>query len=121
MSDVDNKVIDLTPLIRMRSSHKCKHEHVTVSDYAASLTCDECDVEIDPWEYLRRLANSEKYFADRRRRIDQDIEERLQIGNSKLKSLNERISELVDQLNALGNVVVGGVPLHTHVRRARKR
>lgn len=47
-NDAPTDVIDIKPHIVRRRRSACEHEYVAVDETSASLTCCDCDAEIDP-------------------------------------------------------------------------
>lgn len=116
-------VLDLQPLIQRKRAKDCLHQVVSVDDNIMSLTCDGCGSEIDPWWYLRKLANEparwQEYTAKQQeivRKLDAEIaRQRVVIGKYAAE-----ITDLVDTKNRLANEQFEGRPLGNYVRRRRR-
>ena len=93
MSDV----INLMPRLRLKARSECKHGlGCTVDPRAASLTCDDCGIEIDPWVYIRWIAEDTLNLETHRDAVIASIEASIKDGNEKVAKLNAEISRLDD-------------------------
>lgn len=126
--DAHSDLIDLAPFIKRKKIAECDHPTASVDDDVASLTCDTCGHEIDPWWWMRKLAREpelfEKQFQDQERRIreqNQVIIDLTTRANETITRLNEEISHLYDVKNRLGNEEVSGQHLGTAARQMRRR
>jgi hypothetical protein len=126
----DAEILDLAPALRRKKAAQCKHRNALVSFEEASLVCDECGADLDPWSYLRMLANEreashrqwEREQAERaeaRKKFDAWVVE----ANAKIARWNDEIQALVDTKNKLWNERApdGRTPIGMLVRRRRKR
>jgi len=86
MSDI----LDLEVWIKRKRISDCTHAAADVDEAAASLTCQFCGVELDPWWFLRKMARdlSVAKFT-------------LHQANKEAKRLAEEIDELTRQRNNL--------------------
>lgn len=100
MSDV----LDLMPRLRKSQQDKCGHQRVTVHPTAAQLTCDDCELEIDPWWYIRAVADSFIDIDKRRDATEASITALLEEGNAKIDKLNETIMRLNGEVTRLTGV-----------------
>lgn len=124
MSDV----IDMLPALRRKKRAACKHVSASVDMAAASLTCDACDVELDPWWYLRQLAREpERYQAwwDQQKAAHQKwiaeasaAEER---AKARCEALQEECNRLVELKNRLQSEQVDGKPLGSYAMPRRRK
>lgn len=128
MSDV----IDIRPRLRARRAKTCKHACVTVDFEIASLTCDDCEAEIDPWWWIRKVAKDD---IDLRESADRavaakyaEMEEAVRKHNAWVATANETIDRknaeiraLYDTKNRLANEVINGVRVGSVTRRTRSR
>ena len=126
MSDI----IDLGPRLLARKQADCTHTRALVCDTTASLTCDECGAEIDPWWYLRKLANDESILRTNVERYSQ-LEDQAKVKyeaavkrmNEHLERLTNEVNHLINERNRLWNLAVpgDGRPLGSVSRRTRRR
>jgi hypothetical protein len=94
MSDI----IDIGPRLRAKRNKGCTHERASVDMKAASLTCNECDAEIDPWWWIRREAEkATSVIEEAERAAAAKIEE----CNSRIARANETIRRLGAEVDAL--------------------
>lgn len=121
-------VLDLTSRLRRKKQDGCTHSHVEVDDTAASLTCVDCDAEIDPWWFIREQARHAERCAERLAAAEREIAAKYDEGNAKIAKqneiivrLNEEIRRLTEAKNALWNTNVDGQQLGWIVRRSGKR
>lgn len=124
MSDV----IDMLPALRRKKRAECKHVSASVDMTAASLTCDACDAELDPWWYLRQLAREpERYQAwwDQQKAAHQEwaaktraLEERTK---ARCLAMQEECNRLVDLRNRLWSEQVDGKPLGSYAMPRRRK
>ena len=98
MSDV----LDLMPRLALKAKSACKHQlGCSVDPVAASLTCDECGIELDPWTYLRWLAGDTVDLERRREALVASLEALIAEGNGKIALLNQRIVALNEECQRL--------------------
>jgi hypothetical protein len=121
-------VINIEPFIRRKKRSACHHIHVEVDDDAASLTCIDCDAELDPWWFLRRQAhNREEWQASidaRRQEMDALVEKHnawVVKANETIRECNAQIQHLYDVKNRLGNALINGERLGNLARRRPRR
>jgi len=48
-------VIEFAPFLKRKKASECRHLTYVVGMKEASLTCSDCDAELDPWWVLRSL------------------------------------------------------------------
>lgn len=129
---VSTDIIDLLPLIRRKRQLVCPHQHTEVGDEGdASLTCSDCDAKLDPWWYIRRLADWESKLKERHQEYTaacdtkmKETNEIIERQNETITRLNAEISRLTDVKNQLSNERVGDRLLGhaaARPRRPRKR
>jgi DNA repair exonuclease SbcCD ATPase subunit len=116
---VSGEIIDLQPILRKKAQADCTHQFADVDNSAASLTCRSCGVELDPWWFLRRLANDEEGEWQRVEKQRTEYFTWLQHANEQIQRLNTEIQELTATKNRLWNEHVNGKPLGAQVRRRR--
>lgn len=121
-------VLDLQPYIRRRARSACKHNHVEVDDDAASLTCVDCDADLDPWWYIRKLAHDVEvqraYYDDLHKKADAQIAQHaawIEEANARIRAYNADIQHLTDVKSKLQNEHINGERLGTVARRHRRR
>jgi len=124
MSDV----IDMLPALRRKKRAECKHVSASVDMAAASLTCDACNVELDPWWYLRQLAREpERYQSwwDAQKSAHQkwlaevsEVEERVK---ARCAALQEECNRLVELKSRLLNEQIDGKPLGAYAMPRRRK
>lgn len=49
------EVIEFSPFLKRKQASECAHTTYVVGMKEASLTCHDCDAELDPWWVLRSL------------------------------------------------------------------
>lgn len=125
---MSDDVIDLRPLIRARKASDCTHPYVSVSEIEASLTCDECDAELDPWWFIRKMANDQarwdKFTSDNQKASDDVVARHtawMAKANEDIARYNAEIQQLVSEKNRLWNEQINGRPLGAQARRARTK
>lgn len=132
MSDDDAKVVDLVPRIRIAKQRSCAHMRVSVDMTAASLTCEDCDVEVDPWWYLRVMATRrEATIKEHDARIAAlEVEYKkayawhaaqVERMNADIVEKNSRINHLNSLLTKLRNTEVNGTALRNYTRNGKRR
>jgi len=99
-----NDVIDITPRLLLRSQKACKHEHVTVDEDVAELTCNDCGRALDPWWYIRKLANNGQEWRDYYARVHEQGKELIAKHEAWVVKANETIARLNSEINHLTNV-----------------
>ncbi len=121
-------VIAIEPFIRRKRLGACEHHHVEVDDVAASLTCCDCGVALDPWTYLRWLARQDEIWTRRHDEEKKEMADMVAKHNAWIAEANQRITDynaavqhLVDVKNRLSNEVIGGERLGAMARRRRRR
>lgn len=121
-------ILDIRPALRRKKQASCGHRSVSVDDAAASLTCDECEADIDPWWYLRQLALHNEKVTEYRRQVEVDCDAKMAECNAKIAKFNETVERLnaeIRQLNEtknrLWNEQIGGRPLGMIVTHPRRR
>jgi hypothetical protein len=112
-------IIDLAPRIRRKRMPECTHESVEVDDTAASLTCADCEVELDPWWWLRRQAHDHEAEQKRQAKAQAQLDEWLRTANEKCQALHAEIVRLTEAKNRLWNTQVDGRPLGAITKRRR--
>ncbi len=124
MSDV----IDMLPALRRKKRAECKHASASVDMSAASLTCDACDAELDPWWYLRQLAREpERYQAwwDEQKAAHDAWLAKAQAFEVRTKerciALQAEYERLVELKNRLWNEQIDGRPLGTYAMPRRRK
>jgi Ser-tRNA(Ala) deacylase AlaX len=128
----DEKVVDLVPRIRFAKQRTCKHLTASVAMTEASLTCDDCDAEIDPWWYLRVMAErSDDVARDQAERmavIEADYQKAyaqyaasVERMNADILEKNSRINHLNSLLTKLRNTEVNGTALRNYTRNGKRR
>lgn len=114
-------VIPFEPALRRKKQGTCQHLMCEVDDDAASLTCAECDAELDPWWFLRRQAieaeERQAKFENEKKSVDDWF--------ATMRALAEKLALEVAELqilkNELSNERVGESTLGTIRSRRRKR
>ena len=97
-----------------------------------SLTCDDCDKELDPWVWIRGICLQweewEAHYKKARDAAEAEFNQKLAEFNQKLATLNaqlkhhaDEVNRLIDTKNRLNNEVVNGVKLRDAKRYTRKR
>ena len=117
MSDV----IDIGPRLTRKKQAACKHNNVEVDLAVASLTCTDCDGELDPWWYLRRWATASDRELAEWSRAREEHERWVKVGNAEIAKLNAEIARLHEIKRDLGNEKVGDKTLRAVAARARRR
>jgi len=107
------KILDLIPMIRRRQKAGCEHLHVEVGDPEASLTCCDCGAELDPWQYIRTLANAPERWEEERAQYDAAWD--------KLVKEHEAWLARVNVKNRLSNEQIGDARLGSLAARRRPR
>ena len=125
---MSGKVLDLAPLLRRKKASACKHRSASVDDESPSLTCDDCEAEIEPWWFIRRMAKESEVVRAEWDAVIADGEARMAEGNARISKLNEQITKLNTELvalqdlkNRLSNEQFGGRLLGHIVKRPRQR
>lgn len=95
--DAGADIIDLPLWVTQRKRGPCTHPGAAVDMTAASLSCTECKAEIDPWWYLRRMAQEgdTARFAITSARRER---ERINLEIDKLKALRRTLRAQVARL-----------------------
>jgi hypothetical protein len=121
-------ILDIRPAIRRKRAAACQHSIVTVDDSAASLTCDDCEAEIDPWWYLRGLARDTERLGEYRREIESGCDAKIAECNvaiaklnATIERLNAEVQKLVETKNRLWNEQINGRALGSIVAHPRRR
>ena len=122
------KILDLVPMIRRRQKSGCEHLHVEIGDPEASLTCCDCGAELDPWLYLRTLANDPERWEKREgdyhaRWVQIEAEHNAWLAriNETRQRLAAEIQHLTDVKNRLSNEMIGDARLGSLAARRRPR
>lgn len=125
-----SNVLDLLPRLRSKKTANCKHLRVSVDMDVASLTCDDCCSEIDPWSYIRQLCSDDEdqeTYASAQRAAHQkwaeEAHEKEKIMAAKVNELIAEVNRLNKIKNELQNEQVNGRSLYMHakVRRSRSK
>ncbi len=121
-------ITNIEPFIRRRKKRSCPHLHVEVCDDAQSLSCVDCDVELDPWWFLRNWAHNEEawdaHLAAQQRQMDAMFAKHnawVEQANVTIADYNQQIQHLCDVKNRLQNEVIGGERLGSLARRRPRR
>lgn len=125
---MSDEVLDFQAFLKRKKITACDHPTCLVDEDVASLTCQECGHEIDPWWYLRKLANNpeifERQFLEQQARIVKQNQEIIDIcttANATIARLNEDIAHLYAVKDRLGNERIEGRPLGAIAARVRRR
>lgn len=123
-----SNILDIRPAIRRKQQAACAHRAVSVDDSARSMTCDDCDAEIDPWWYLRGLARDTEKLGEYRRSIEAACDDKIAQCNASIAErnativrLNAEVQALVATKNRLWNEQIDGRPLGAIMTRPRRR
>lgn len=129
MSDTE-AILDLGPALLAKKHRECNHPYALVADNEASLTCNECGAELDPWWFLRRQANDEESWRKRYERYAKledtaraNYEALCRRLQDKIDNLTAEVNSLIKERNRLWNMAIpgDGRPLGSVTRRPRKR
>lgn len=113
-------IIEFAPRLAMRRASECAHAHVEVDEDAADLSCTDCGAALDPWWFIRGLAEYEQHERDARQKQIDDHARWVATANETIARLTREVSELTAAKNRLWNEQVNGAPLGTQVRRRRR-
>lgn len=114
-------VLDLRPVLKRKRAAECPHDYAEVSETTASLTCGDCELEIDPWWYLRKLANDDERRCAEVTAVIEQYNAWCTSANEKLKRLHDEISQLTATKNRLYNEhAPDGRIIGQHVGRRRR-
>lgn len=121
-------ILDLKPLIRARAAAACTHEYVAVDMTSAELECVDCGAPLDPWWYIRKLAESDAAFRAHMAEMQSRFDAILLDGNAKIELLNAQIQRknaevcrLTDAWNDLANRTTPDGKILGNVARKRRR
>lgn len=121
-------VIPIEAFIRRKKKGTCPHLHVEVDDDAASLSCSDCDAELDPWWFLRYQARNqelwEAHTQAQQKELDEVVEKHnrwVAQANETIRIFNAQIQHLCDVKNRLSNEMIGGERLGSLARRRPRR
>lgn len=127
------KVIRLDQWVKRRQRATCEHIEVVVDDDHPSLECVTCGAAVDPWYWIRQLAErSEQWQAswdavqkDKLAEINHQIEQHNAMvvhRNEKIARLNEQIRRLEDRKRSLEpDPGSGGWYVEKTPKRGRKK
>jgi hypothetical protein len=125
---MSDEVLDFAAFLKRKKITDCDHPTAEVDTNVASLTCGVCGHELDPWWWLRKLANEpelfERQFVEQQARIVKQNQEIIDIctaANVTIARLNAEIAELYAVKNRLANEQVDGMSLGSHAARMRRR
>ncbi len=105
-------VIEFAPFLKRKKASECRHLTYVVGMKEASLTCQDCDADLDPWWVLRSLVerSEELEAADAARHARamsafQEWEERckqaMSLHEAWVSGANVRIEKLTSEINRL--------------------
>jgi hypothetical protein len=121
-------ILSLEPLLRRKRQADCSHPEVEVGDPEQLLTCTSCGVAIDPWGYIRALADEDSkwrtYVTENYAAFEQAVAKHnawVAQANERIVRLHAEIQQLTDLKNRLYNERVNGLPLGAQIRRRRPR
>jgi hypothetical protein len=132
MTDQCDSILDFHAALRRKRTTQCEHQEAEVDVTIASLTCKECGLELDPWWYLRRMAERSEDDYEQFAKLHaayQAAGDKLRadyavlIGrmNGTIERLNGEIAELTKTKNRLWNEQVNDQPLGAQARRRANR
>ncbi len=117
-------VLDLRPRIAQKRTATCEHLYVEVDENAADLSCADCGAALDPWWYIRTMAQAHEEVVAFRDGQQKHFDDWRAQANATVQRLGQEIAELVALKNKLWNErgdATGGRPLGSLVRRHRPR
>lgn len=126
-----SNVLDIRPRLRAKRAKSCTHPCVSVDYTIASLTCDDCEAEIDPWWWIRKVAkddvdlreSTDRAVAAKYAEMNEAVRKHnawVATANETIERKNAEINRLYAAKNRLMNETVNGVRVGSPKRRARK-
>ncbi len=105
-------VIEFAPFLKRKLAAECDHRTFVVGMKEASLTCADCDAELDPWWVLRsmverseELAAEEASYHERAQKAFREWEEKckqaMRIHEAWVAGANSRTEKLTAEINRL--------------------
>lgn len=99
------KVIRLDQWIKRRQRATCAHIEVVIDDDHPSLECVTCGAEVDPYHWIRKLAERAEEWAASWDAVQQDklaaINREIERHNAMVADRNELIRKLTHQVSLL--------------------
>jgi hypothetical protein len=105
-------VIEFAPLLKRKQAAECDHLTCLVGMNEASVSCSDCDAELDPWWVLRSLVerSEELEAADAARHArnlaalqewEEKRKEAMRLHEAWVAGANSRIEKLTAEINRL--------------------